>query len=513
MHIPPGAPSGHSAARARRGGSSNGQRTLRVILAFAAVALLLLGAVVVYGLQKFNSIERVKADVDAVVAEQPRNFLLVGSDTRDIDDTDENSAAIFGNETERPPGGQRADTILIARVDPMKSTIELLSIPRDLWVKTPNGKRGRINAAYNNGPQLLIDTIRQNLGISINHYVEVNFNGFKGLVDAIGGVPLYFSNPVRDRNSGLRVDEPGCHVLEGSQALAFARSRHLEVFNGKSWKEDGAADLGRITRQQIFLRHSLGKVSTLGIDDVGTLRSLIGVAIESVKLDDSLGTSDIIDLARKFSDFNAKAMVVHRLPTEPFRTGGGADVLRIDQTAGEQILDIFRGKRPATKVELPPTTVLSAANLTVSVHNAAGQQGLARSAADLLATHGFRIGEVGNSDRQTKTTLRFAPGAEAQASLVAAAISPSPTLAPDPSIASGTVTLVLGSDGATISQGTAVVPGVASNTGATGAGSGVGSTTVPAEGQATPEVNNGVPEGESQAGIAIGDPPKGVSCG
>ena len=91
-----------------------------------------------------------------------------------------------------------------------------LSVPRDLWVTSPSGSEERINSAYNDGPQNLIDTIDRNLGISINHYVEVNFSGFKGLVDSVGGVPLYFcllytSDAADDL---LWVDLGGCRIIK-----------------------------------------------------------------------------------------------------------------------------------------------------------------------------------------------------------------------------------------------------------------------------------------------------------
>src|SRR5690606_5605265 len=119
------------------------------------------------------------------------------------------------------------------------------------------------------------------LDIPINHYVEVDFNGFKGLVEAIGGIDMYFDRPVYDDHSGLNIHKKGCYTLDGVQALAFARSRDLVYSNGVEWISDPTGDLGRITRQQVFLRRALAKVATFGLDDIGSLRVLTGVAVNN----------------------------------------------------------------------------------------------------------------------------------------------------------------------------------------------------------------------------------------
>src|SRR5690606_36599098 len=144
--------------------------------------------------------------------------------------------------------GQRSDTIMIARVDAAAKTVDLLSFPRDLWVPIePSGEAQRINTAYGlGGPQNLIDTIKTDFGIDIHHYVEINFASFKGIIDAVGGVPMYFDRPMRDEYTGLYQYELGCVTLDGEQGLAFARSRHLETQNDRGrWYTDPSGDLGR----------------------------------------------------------------------------------------------------------------------------------------------------------------------------------------------------------------------------------------------------------------------------
>jgi LCP family protein required for cell wall assembly len=227
----------------RRVRRSTGQR-LVIASAIVLVVCLLVGAALFWFVtSKLNNFDRVDVAVQNAAKGAPENYLLVGSDSRDnIKEGDPDAAAFLEGEY----GGHRSDTIMVARVDPRSQQIALLSIPRDLYV-TIAGSDGqdRINTAYSSGPQTLIDTVSQALGIPVNHYVEVDFRGFQGVVDVLGGVPMYFDQPMRDEWTGLQIDEPGCVVLKGPQALAFARARHVQVYDGGEWIDDPTADLGR----------------------------------------------------------------------------------------------------------------------------------------------------------------------------------------------------------------------------------------------------------------------------
>ncbi len=149
------------------------------------------------------------------------NFLLVGSDSRA--GIDPNAPDVGGTGTEADVSGHRSDTIMILRRDRSTGEAALLSIPRDLWVQVPghDGKR-RINSAFNDGPEVLVQTLQGALGLPIHHYVEIDFVGFKSLVDALGGVQVCVDYATRDVSTGLDITEPGCHVLDGVQALAYA---------------------------------------------------------------------------------------------------------------------------------------------------------------------------------------------------------------------------------------------------------------------------------------------------
>jgi LCP family protein required for cell wall assembly len=464
---------------------------------FTVFVLLVLAGGIAYYWHKLNSLDRVNVALAAAAANQPENFLLVGSDTRDISRNTPDAGGIFGNGDSEQFSGQRADTIVIARVDPKRTTIELLSIPRDLLVTKPDStSRTKINATYNSGPQELINTIQANLGIDINHYVEVNFQSFKGLVQAIGGVPMYFDRAMYDKNTGLSIRKTGCYNLTPIQALAFARSRHLYYSNGSRWVADGTADLGRITRQQVFLRHALAKISTLGINNFGTINSLVNVAVDNVKVDQALSTSQMISLARKFARFNAKDLVTHQLPTVP----SGADLL-LDSSGAQSILDIFRGKAPATQrnQSSAPTTTIPNAAVTVSVMNGTGKSGLAKQAGDLLASISFNLGTVDNAAPATASTIYYAKSKKADAEAIASHVVPSPQLVVDPSLTGDNVRLVLGSDYRQILSR----PQGASAT----------STTSPATVGAGATATDPSASSSKPIGYTTGDPPPGVSCG
>ncbi|MEA3056506.1 MAG: hypothetical protein QOD30_1938, partial [Actinomycetota bacterium] len=152
-----------------------------------------------YFYYKFGQLPRI-GFADGTLEDQPpgkpQNFLLVGSDTRAFVDNPDDAES-FGSASST--GGQRSDTIIIVRIDPQTKRAAMVSFPRDLWIPiAPSGQEQRINTAFSNGPQALIDTIKLNFQIPIHHYMQVDFKGFQGLVDAVGGIELFLPGPVRD---------------------------------------------------------------------------------------------------------------------------------------------------------------------------------------------------------------------------------------------------------------------------------------------------------------------------
>jgi len=219
-----------------------------------------------YANRQWDKVERVDVDVDgdnALAGDSGgTNYLLVGTDAR--------------------PGteGNRSDTMLVLRTG--DGPAKIMSIPRDLLVTIPSrndgGELHRINAAYNDGPVALIRTVQESVGIPIDRYIEINFTSFGDLIDALGGVTINFPNPAFDTKSGLDVKESGMVRLDGKMALAYVRSRtYTEVIDGTE-VTDPTADLGRVQRQQAFLRAVLAEAGAskdpFKLNEIGT--SLLG---------------------------------------------------------------------------------------------------------------------------------------------------------------------------------------------------------------------------------------------
>ncbi len=214
------------------------------------------------------------------------NWLLVGSDSRANLSAEQQAALATGD-----AGGNRTDTImLLHRSSSGPST--LVSLPRDSYVPIPGNGRNKINAAFSlGGPQLLVQTVEQATGLRIDHYAEVGFGGFAGVVDAVGGVNLCLDQALDDPAAGINL-AAGCQDLDGAQALGFVRSRHLYANQ----------DLGRIQAQRKFLAALLGK-ATSPSTIVNPLR-LVPLAtngVGSLTVDEGTHVWNVVGLGRAIS--------------------------------------------------------------------------------------------------------------------------------------------------------------------------------------------------------------------
>ncbi|MGH9120283.1 MAG: LCP family protein [Acidimicrobiales bacterium] len=295
------------------------RRILQIAAVIILVPLILLGAGLVYAQWKFSQIERVEvAEVLDVGGGNGQNILLVGSDAG------------------ADRSGQRSDTIMLLRLEPEGAKV--MSIPRDLFVTiVPSGGEQRINAAYNDGPASLIQTVQDSLGIPVHRYMEVDFVTFASLVDAIGGVTIEFPHPAFDEKAGLAIDQTGPVLLNGDQALAFVRSRtYTEIIDGRQ-VVDPTSDLGRVQRQQLFMRTVFAKIgeSRNPLDLMRVATSVVG----GLRIDDDMSLLDAVRLGLRMRSLDPAPVV---LPAEPFRLGTGAQVLRLDEDLAPAALDQFR---------------------------------------------------------------------------------------------------------------------------------------------------------------------------
>ena len=287
---------------------------------------------------------------DAGPPGEPENILLVGID--DGMGLDPDDPVLAGR-----PSTLNTDTIMILRVDPRNQQAAIVSLPRDLYVSLAGGGKGRINEALAlGGPQRLIDTIKQDFNIPINHYAMVDFKGFESLVNSVGGVPIYFQYPSRDQSTGLFQYDPGCVTLDGTQALAFARSRRFEISRTPSrWQEDPTSDFGRIARQQVFIKAALRKAVSKGARNPFVLRDLLGFAQKNITLDSSYSVGDLVSLGTSFSSFDPDSLLTFTPPATGTMVGS-MSVLILQEAAAQPIFDIFRGTAPIVDPSVPTTT-------------------------------------------------------------------------------------------------------------------------------------------------------------
>lgn len=294
--VPPATPP-EGTPRAGRGRPGMGPGR-RLVVASAGVLTLLValgafGSIVL--LAYFDSTRpTVEVPVDRPAGpREPVNVLVLGSDSR---------AGLSPGEQERVGGpeevsGQRSDTIILVHLDPRREQAVMVHFPRDLLVEIPGHGEGKINEAFAlGGPELIVRTVRRFAGLPIHHYVQIDFVGFRSLVQALGGVRLCVDRPMHDELAGLSIPRAGCHVLNGRQALAFVRARNVEG--------DLIPDFARIARQQQFIRALTNRLLSVG--SLVRLPNLVRLAGENVTTDEELSGTDLLFVADKLREVAAR---------------------------------------------------------------------------------------------------------------------------------------------------------------------------------------------------------------
>jgi len=446
------------------------RRTLYALSLIILLAAVGAGSLYFYADYRFGQIKKVHAKhlvrAAPVGSQQPLTLLLVGSDTRAFVDNSTQENAFGSGSVE---GGSRSDVTMAVRIDPATKTVTVLSIPRDLWVDIPGdvpdiSGMNRINAAFNSGPDLLIQTIEKVLDIPINHYASVDFPGFSGMVDALGGVTMDFPTEVKDQYSGLDVTTTGCQVVSGTTALELVRSRHLYYKNSEGeWVYDGQSDFSRIQRQDAFFRAVLAKLNATGLDPL-TINSFLGAAVTNLTIDDTLTKSDLFNLAEDFKGLSSSHLVTETLPTTSLVTSGGADVLQEAQPYAQNMINAFnaigstppttttttvaKGKAKGGKATTTTTIPTEAHGLVgVDVLNASTVNGIAHTTAVALTAQGFHVDEIGNAPTPlsagASSEILYGPSGAEAAHTLASVLAGPVTLVPDPSLTGETVSLLI----------------------------------------------------------------------
>ncbi|MEY4400928.1 MAG: hypothetical protein RL072_793 [Actinomycetota bacterium] len=338
-------------------------RVVLVVNVFLSFVLVVAGVLVVWA--NFKVGERLVVSIDGATAIgsnsasgsdtweydtndlRVENYLLTGSDNGACPEADDGTAGGIGD---RGSFGERSDTIMILRVDPTVNDVAVLSFPRDLWVDIAGTTRqARINSAFDaKDPTRLIRTIDDNFGVPVDHYVNVNLCAFKEIVDSVGGVKIPFDYRTKDDRVGFREVGPGCIELRGSQALAYVRSRSgYKYFDEtkQKWVGDPTGDIGRINRQQDFLRRSMQRALDRASTNPATANALLNVALERVITDDRITPRDLLTLAQAMRNLDTTGVKSYTIEWSMRRIGGESVLMPVTDTESmKQILSVFRGE-------------------------------------------------------------------------------------------------------------------------------------------------------------------------
>ena len=283
------------------------------------------------------------------------NYLVVGSDTREGLTAAELKLLRVGSV--KSAAGARSDTMMLVHISKSRDNAVIISLPRDSLVTIPahtsqDGKsqvaemQGKLNSAFAwGGAPLLIQTLEAKMNLRIDHYVEVNFAGFKNVVDALGGIQVCTKKDINDPKSHL-VLSAGIHTLDGIESLKYVRTRDF----------DGMGDLGRMQRQQQFVSAIFRKATSSGtLLNPFKVKNLISATFKTVKTDETLNQGDIVTLAKQIRNLTPGKM---RTMTVPLGNSNGyvaglGSVVIWDENLAPELFDRLRNDKPVVDLVTP----------------------------------------------------------------------------------------------------------------------------------------------------------------
>jgi len=396
------------------------------------------------------------------------NVLLIGTDAR-VSAAD----CKLGGDCSATGNGN-ADVLMVIHLAADRTNSTIMSIPRDTETNVPacgsnSSYYGMINSSLSYGASCTVATVHQLTGLTIDHYVEVDFSGVVAMSDALGGVPVCVSNNMYDKDSGLRLSA-GTTTIEGKQALEFVRTRH-GFYDG--------SDLGREKAQHIFLSNMIRTLrSQASFTDIGNLYSIANAATKSVQVDDGLaGVTNLISLFDTMNKVPTKRVTFVTMPWEldPNNTNR---VIWNESEAKEMFANIKNdvayssasasAESSSTKSEADSADSVATAEavnyqaadyqveaasdvITSQVHaqvlNATGVSGRASTIAQALESGGFSSSNLstGNASTTSKTVVYYPSGRSDSAAAVAAALG-IPSSQVQESSNYSEVTVVIGKD-------------------------------------------------------------------
>lgn len=366
---------------------------------------------------------------------QALNVLLIGSDQRN------GANAQYGHAV-----GERSDTMILLHLSPGGKNAIGISFPRDSMVQLPScktasgktipGGLNMINASFNNGGAgCTMHTIETLTGIRVDHFVKVDFSGFKRVVDALGGVEICLPQRVDDKDSKLHLSA-GRHVVMGDAALAYVRNRH--------GLGDGS-DLDRIKRQQKFLGAVVKKATSNGtLTNPSKLYGFLDAATKSVTTDKDFTVDEMKRVASSVQGMSAGKVQFVTVPWGAYAPD--PDRIAWRQPNANNLFNAIRSDNqiqapaPGEKASVPPSRI------KVRVLNGTSTPGLAQRVGEQLTARGYSVQGVSTATtRPSQTQLRYGTGAGQQAAALAQ-LAPGSKPVPNQLVTSGVVDLILGAN-------------------------------------------------------------------
>ena len=333
-------PQGRLAARVATSREARRRRLgLMICGALSAVVLVVAGGA--WGLTGYinDTIKRVDAGTSDSGTTGPLNILVAGVDQRTGLTHHQEVVLHVGSDV-----STNSDTLMLMHVSADRSRVTVVSIPRDSWVDIPGHGMSKINAAYGDGgPKLMVQTVEQATGLTVNDYVEVNFLGFVKVIDALGGVNICLPFAVNDAYSGLNLSA-GVHHVDGITALEYARDRHSFA----------ASDLARIDDQQQLMATILSKAASTGtLSDPFKLRQVIASVTSAIQVDQGF---NLVSLASQLSGLRPQDVAFTTVPLGnlSYQTPTGESAVLWDSAAASQLFGQIRADQRPAAVAPPP---------------------------------------------------------------------------------------------------------------------------------------------------------------
>jgi len=317
--------SGSATADPRRAATTGRRRPSRRKRVALYTLLALLGAVLAYAAYTYFSVSSQLApsreDREAVAGELDAYGSSESTDTARY-------VLLMGNDRRPGQGWARSDTIILMRLDDDSGVVSMLSLPRDTYAEVPGRGMTKLNhASAWGGPALLIKTVKELTGLPVHHYVQVDFEGFSAIVDALGGVEMKVERDVVSPE-GVRVSA-GTKRLTGIEALTVVRDR----------KGHADGDFGRMRTQQAFLL-ALAREAAKP-QNLPRLPSVLGATSRNLETDMSVG--QIVDLAAEYRGISSETMRSRTAPGAPRNIGGVSYVVLDEQAFRELLADMAEG--------------------------------------------------------------------------------------------------------------------------------------------------------------------------